>query len=67
MKRIILVFIGITLVISCKKKIPKVEITYKQETKQEVYNQPYILILGTAQDAGYPQVICQKECCKACL
>ena len=27
-------------------------------------NQPYILVLGNAQDAGYPQIACQKECCQ---
>ena len=25
---------------------------------------PYIVILGTAQDGGYPQAGCKKECCK---
>ena len=25
---------------------------------------PYIVILGTAQDAGYPQAGCNKVCCK---
>ena len=25
---------------------------------------PYLVILGTAQDAGYPQAACQKECCQ---
>ena len=25
---------------------------------------PFIIILGTAQDGGYPQSGCQKECCK---
>ena len=25
---------------------------------------PYILVLGIAQDAGYPQIGCRKECCK---
>ena len=25
--------------------------------------EPYILVLGTAQDAGYPQAGCEKECC----
>ena len=28
-----------------------------------VENSPYILVLGTAQDAGYPQAACQKSCC----
>lgn len=26
---------------------------------------PYILVLGTAQDGGYPQADCKKSCCKA--
>lgn len=25
---------------------------------------PFLLVLGTAQDGGYPQAGCQKECCK---
>lgn len=25
--------------------------------------QPYILVLGTAQDGGYPHIGCQKQCC----
>jgi pyrroloquinoline quinone biosynthesis protein B len=25
---------------------------------------PYIVVLGIAQDAGYPQIGCEKECCK---
>ncbi|MCB9326182.1 MAG: pyrroloquinoline quinone biosynthesis protein PqqB [Lewinellaceae bacterium] len=25
----------------------------------------YLVVLGTAQDAGYPQAGCEKECCKA--
>jgi len=39
----------------------------KQEPKTEsveTINQ-YITVLGTAQDAGYPQINCKKECCKA--
>lgn len=28
---------------------------------------PYVIVLGIAQDAGYPQMGCEKECCnKAC-
>lgn len=26
---------------------------------------PYVLVLGTAQDGGYPQIACQKELCRA--
>lgn len=30
---------------------------------QEIPNSPYIVVLGIAQDAGYPQTACQKTCC----
>src|SRR5262245_53338929 len=29
-----------------------------------VDNHPFIVILGIAQDAGYPQIGCDKDCCK---
>lgn len=29
-----------------------------------VHSEPYIYVLGTAQDAGYPQAGCEKECCQ---
>ncbi|HLO45403.1 MAG TPA: MBL fold metallo-hydrolase [Leadbetterella sp.] len=33
---------------------------------QEVSAQkPYVLVLGTAQDGGFPQAGCKKECCKS--
>jgi pyrroloquinoline quinone biosynthesis protein B len=35
-----------------------------KEKKQQKSNQ-YITVLGIAQDAGYPQIDCEKECCKA--
>ncbi|WP_400077239.1 MBL fold metallo-hydrolase [Winogradskyella sp. R77965] len=34
-----------------------------EKVKQEQLDQ-YITILGIAQDAGYPQINCEKECCK---
>ena len=37
--------------------------TAKDESEHQIYNQ-YITILGIAQDAGYPQINCGKECCK---
>jgi len=36
----------------------------KKEKDQKIHNQ-YITILGIAQDAGYPQIDCEKECCEA--
>jgi pyrroloquinoline quinone biosynthesis protein B len=35
----------------------------KQEHKNSSTN-PYVLVLGNAQDAGYPQVGCERDCCK---
>ncbi|MFK7946784.1 MAG: MBL fold metallo-hydrolase [Saprospiraceae bacterium] len=29
-----------------------------------ISNKPYFTVLGIAQDAGYPQVGCEKECCQ---
>ena len=31
---------------------------------QSAEKDPFIIILGIAQDAGYPQIGCDKECCK---
>lgn len=45
-----ILFIAIS---SCKTK--KAEITVQQ----------FVVVLGVAQDAGYPQIGCTKECCKA--
>jgi len=28
------------------------------------HKEPYLLVLGNAQDAGYPQIACEKECCQ---
>jgi len=32
-----------------------------------VFSQARLVVLGTAQDAGYPQIGCEKECCKNLL
>ncbi len=36
----------------------------EQTIKQQVPDQPFAVLLGIAQDAGYPQAGCQKECCR---
>ncbi len=33
--------------------------------KQETHENPYVMVLGIAQDAGYPQMNCKKHCCEA--
>ena len=32
--------------------------------KPKKQTNPYVLVLGTAQDAGYPQAGCEKKCCQ---
>ena len=34
-------------------------------TAEKTSQTPYVMVLGVAQDAGYPQMNCKKECCKA--
>ena len=34
-------------------------------TKQELPSSAYVIVLGVAQDAGYPQINCKKKCCAA--
>ncbi len=36
----------------------------KQHTFLDNATDPYILVLGNAQDAGYPQIACKKDCCQ---
>jgi len=50
MKRIIL--ISFVFLFSCTSE------------KQELPKSPYVMVLGVAQDAGYPQMNCKKDCCK---
>ena len=33
--------------------------------KEETPSSPFVMVLGIAQDAGYPQMNCKKECCAA--
>ena len=54
MKKTILISILI-LFFSCAKE---------KETVDQNLDTPYVFILGVAQDAGYPQANCEKECCQ---
>ncbi|MCB4808115.1 MBL fold metallo-hydrolase [Tamlana sp. 62-3] len=47
---------------SCKEK--NIKSNTKTSTPQINPNETAIIILGTIQDAGSPQIGCQKECCK---
>ena len=50
MKKLIYLIIGLSF--ACHQPSEKTPTT------------PYVMVLGVAQDAGYPQMNCKKECCK---
>jgi pyrroloquinoline quinone biosynthesis protein B len=50
MKKLIYLIIGFSF--ACNQAVEKTPTT------------PYVMVLGVAQDAGYPQINCKKECCK---
>ncbi|MEO1258237.1 MAG: MBL fold metallo-hydrolase [Bacteroidota bacterium] len=47
---------------SCKEKEIESNLGFLRETVTG--GQPFVVVLGIAQDAGYPQAGCQKECCR---
>lgn len=55
LKYFVFALIVSNLFLSCNSEIEK---------KKSLPKDPYIFVLGTAQDAGYPQAGCDKDCCK---
>ena len=55
MKKAGLVVVLVGFLISCKQHEAKII---------DAPSDPYIFVLGNAQDAGYPQAGCEKECCQ---
>jgi len=55
LKIIVYLYIILLLFFSCDQKQGILPVEKKE---------PYILVLGNAQDAGYPQIACEKECCQ---
>ena len=51
-------FICLVIFFSCNSK-------QSSEVEQKKLPDKFIVVLGIAQDAGYPQIGCDKECCKA--
>ena len=49
-------FVLFTLFFSCQIQ--------EESTTNLSNNEPYLTVLGVAQDAGYPQVGCEKACCQ---
>jgi len=63
MKNILL--ISIIFLFSCTSQKKESPVDEENSTKEEVPQTPYVMVLGIAQDAGYPQINCKKECCTA--
>ena len=62
MKRILL--ISFVFLFSCTSQKEE-NILSESTSKGEIPNTAYIMVLGVAQDAGYPQMNCNKNCCRA--
>ena len=57
MKKVWLLLLPL-IFISCSEDVSK------RSQKNTITSKQYITVLGTAQDAGYPQINCNKSCCK---
>ena len=62
MKNILL--ISVVFLFACNSQ-EEATIDKETSTVEELPNSPYVMVLGVAQDAGYPQMNCKKECCAA--
>lgn len=66
MKRIALYFIGLLFIFSCgsdKNQNTSSTSTLTSGPPPAIE----VIVLGTAQDAGFPQIACKKQCCKDLL
>lgn len=51
--------------IACAEKTPTPDISEEITHTQPTINKTSLVLLGTIQDAGSPQIGCEKECCSA--
>jgi len=59
-------FIFFLIVTSCNNASKKEPVLLKKvDTKQSKITATSLIVLGTIQDAGSPQIACKKECCKS--
>ncbi len=63
MKNILL--ISVVFLFSCNSQQEETPISEKKSLEKKIPQNPYVMVLGVAQDAGYPQMNCKKECCVA--
>ena len=53
----------ILLVFSCTDDVTSPNIKQKEAKTEPIITNTSIVLLGTIQDAGYPQIGCKKVCC----
>ena len=53
----------ILLVFSCTDDVTSPQIKQKEAKTEPIITNTSIVLLGTIQDAGYPQIGCKKRCC----
>ncbi len=58
------VFFFIIFIFSCADKKPSIKTSVDEIKKEQNIDNTSIVILGTIQDAGSPQIGCDKECCR---
>ena len=56
--------IALALLISCSKEKGSSEIAMPSTVDREIVEKTSLVLLGTAQDAGAPQIGCDKACCR---
>ena len=65
MYRFILCISVIHVFYACNEKDKKVVVeTQESKIEYQILNETALVILGTVQDAGSPQIACPKSCCK---
>lgn len=64
--RIVLLFILVVGFLSCNNlRTDKAEDNLDEQQISYPQDQPYLVVLGTVQDAGSPHAACEKACCSA--
>ena len=57
------IFLLIIFILSCSNKKSSINTFQEKNTQELNINNTSIIILGTIQDAGSPQIGCNKSCC----
>ncbi|MFK7783708.1 MAG: MBL fold metallo-hydrolase [Crocinitomicaceae bacterium] len=62
--KFVYLFLLTLITLSCSEEIGTSETSLDEQPEIAEISSTSIVILGTTQDAGFPQVACKKDCCK---